>query len=123
MRQRKQSIFLLALFASVAFLSSSWAAEKVRFAITSRSVSSLPFFIALKEGFYQVEGMEVEFIHMGSQIAVTVTVAGSVEFSSTPGPAVDAAVRGVDIKVIFLVGQWPLLPLLHRETTWPERLV
>lgn len=116
MRQRNQNIFLLALFASVAFLSSSLAAEKIRLAIPSRSVSVMPFFIAFREGFYRDEGMEVEIIHMSSQIAVTATVAGSVEFSSTPGPAVNAAVRGVDLKVILVVGQRPLHDLITSPT-------
>jgi len=75
-------------------------------------VSVMPIVLALKEGFYRDEGMEVEIIHMSSQIAVTATVAGSVEFSSTPGPAVNAAVRGVDLKVIFVVGQKPLHDLI-----------
>ncbi|MBI4526520.1 MAG: ABC transporter substrate-binding protein [Deltaproteobacteria bacterium] len=72
----------------------------------------MPIFVALKEGFYRDEGMELEIIHMSSQIAVTATVAGSVEFSSTPGPAVNAAVRGVDLRIIFVVGQRPLHDLI-----------
>ncbi len=96
--------------------SSAVGAELVRFAIPSRSVSVMPMVIALKEGFYRDEGFDVEIIHMSSQIAVTATVAGSVDFSSTPGPAVNAAVRGVDLKVVFVVGQKPL----HDLMTSPE---
>ena len=111
---RNQIRFLLALSLLYSFVSTDVAAEVVRFAIPSRSVSVMPIIIALKEGFYRDEGMEVEIIHMNSQIAVTATVAGSVEFSSTPGPAVNAAVRGMSLKVIFVVGQRPLYDLITR---------
>jgi len=112
MRLRLRNRFLLASLLVCFFFPSGLSAEVVRFAIPSRSVSVMPIVIALKEGFYRDEGMEVEIIHMNSQIAVTATVAGSVEFSSTPGPAVNAAVRGVDLKVIFVVGQKPLHDLI-----------
>ncbi len=112
MRLRLRNRFLLAFLLVCFFFPSGLSAEVIRFAIPSRSVSIMPVFIALKEGFYRDEGMEVEIIHMSSQIAVTATVAGSVEFSSTPGPAVNAAVRGVDLKVIFVVGQRPLHDLI-----------
>src|SRR3989304_1730969 len=84
---RNQIRFLLALSLLYSFVPTDVAAEVIRFAIPSRSVSVMPIVIALKEGFYRDEGMEVEIIHMNSQIAVTATVAGSGRFSGTPGPA------------------------------------
>ena len=98
---------LFLLFSSV-----SAVAEKVRFAIPSRSVSIMPVFVAFKEGFYRDEELDVEIINMSSQMAVTATVAGSVEFSSSPGSATNAAVRGIDLKTIFVVGQKPLHDLI-----------
>jgi NitT/TauT family transport system substrate-binding protein len=112
MRLRLRNRFLLAFLLVCCFFPSGLSAEVIRFAIPSRSVSIMPVFIAWKEGFYRDEGMEVEIIHMSSQIAVTATGAGSVDFRSTPGPAVNAAVRGVDLKVIFVVGQRPLHDLM-----------
>src|SRR6266545_3277288 len=88
------------------------AADKVRLAIPSRSVSIMPFVVALKEGFYRKEGMDLEIIHMNSRLAVTATIAGSVEFSSIPGPAINAVIRGADLKIIFVVGQRPLHDLI-----------
>jgi NitT/TauT family transport system substrate-binding protein len=107
-----KNIFLCAFLIVSLRCSSTAAAEKIRFAIPSRSVSVMPFYIAGQEGFYRDEGLELEMIHMSSQIAVTATLAGSVEFSSTPGPAVNAAVRGVDLKAIFIVAQRPLHDLI-----------
>ncbi len=96
----------------VAFTCAAASAEKVRFAIPARSVSVMPMFIAFKEGFYRDEGMDVEIISMSSQAALTATVAGSVEFSSSLGNGINAAVRGIDLKVIFIVGQKPLHDLI-----------
>ena len=72
----------------------------------------MPIFIAFKEGFYRNEDMEVEIINMSSQMALTATLAGSVDFSSSPGSATSAAVRGIDFKTIFVVGQKPLHDLI-----------
>lgn len=116
LKNRKSFSLWLAPLLLCLFFPSGLAAELIRFAIPSRSVSVMPIIIALKEGFYRDEGMAVEVIHMSSQIAVTATVAGSVEFSSTPGPAVNATVRGMDLKVVFVVGQKPL----HDLITSPE---
>jgi len=111
MKKRTQ-IFLQGLLFLLPFTSATVSAEKVRFAIPSRSVSVMPIVIALKEGFYRDEGMEVEIIHMSSQMALTATVAGSVDFSSSPGTGTNAAVRGIDLKIIFIVGQKPLHDLI-----------
>jgi ABC-type nitrate/sulfonate/bicarbonate transport system substrate-binding protein len=105
--RRTMLCFVFLLLTSV-----SAGAEKVRFAIPSRSVSIMPIFIAFKEGFYRDEKMDVEIINMSSQMAVTATVAGSVDFSSSPGSATNAAVRGIDLKTIFVVGQKPLHDLI-----------
>ena len=94
------------------FTSATFSAEKVRFAIPARSVSIMPIFIAFKEGFYRDEGMDVEIINMSSQAALAATVAGSVELSSSLGNGINAAVRGIDLKVIFIVGQKPLHDLI-----------
>lgn len=107
-----KNIFLFALLIVSLCCFSAAAADKIRFAIPSRSVSVMPFYIAGQEGFYRDEGLELEMIHMSSLTAVTATLAGSVEFSSTPGPAVNAAVRGVDLKIVFVVGQKPLHDLI-----------
>ncbi len=104
--------YILSLLLSVVLFSHGMAADKVRFAIPSRSVSIMPFFIAFKEGFYRQEGMELEIIHMTSRLAVTATIAGSVEFSSIPGPAINAVIRGADLRIIFVVGQRPLHDLI-----------
>ncbi len=108
-RTRIVWIFLLSPFL---LLTSALGAEKVRYAIPSRSVSTLPVFVAFKEGYFRDEGMEVEIINMSSQMAMTATLAGSVDFSSTPGSVMNAAVRGLDLKVVFVIGQKPLHDLM-----------
>jgi len=72
----------------------------------------MPIFVAFKEGFYRDEDMDVEIINMSSQMALQATLAGSVDFSSSPGSATNAAVRGIDFKTIFVVGQKPLHDLI-----------
>jgi ABC-type nitrate/sulfonate/bicarbonate transport system substrate-binding protein len=91
MIQRVRRAMLCFLFLLLTSVPAS--AQKVRFAIPSRSASIMPIFVAFKEGFYRDEDIEVEIINMSSQMAVTATVAGSVDFSSSPGSATNAAVR------------------------------
>jgi len=61
----------------------------------------MPIFVAFKKGFYRDEEMDVEIINMSSQMVLTATLAGSVDFSSSPGSGTSAPVRGIDFKTIF----------------------
>jgi NitT/TauT family transport system substrate-binding protein len=98
--------FLLCL--PLLFTSDGWAQEvkkpqKLRVAIPSRSMSSFPHIVALRQGFYQQEGFDVELIVVSSGIpAVQAVVAGDLDFTTTGNVATLAALRGMPIRNVMI---------------------
>jgi NitT/TauT family transport system substrate-binding protein len=98
--------FLLCL--SLLFVSDGWAQEvkkpqKLRIGIPSRSMSSFPHIVALRQGFYQQEGFDIELIVVSSGIpAVQAVVAGDLDFTTTGNVATLAALRGMPIRNVMV---------------------
>jgi ABC-type nitrate/sulfonate/bicarbonate transport system substrate-binding protein len=90
------------------FTSAGWAQEikklqKLRVAIPSRSMSSFPHIVALRQGFYQQEGFDVELIVVSSGIpGVQAVVAGDLDFTTTGNVATLAALRGMPIRNVMV---------------------
>ena len=99
-------VFLLCI--PLLFTSAGWAQEikklqKLRVAIPSRSMSSFPHIVALRQGFYQQEGFNVELIVVSSGIpGVQAVVAGDLDFTTTGNVATLAALRGMPIRNVMV---------------------
>jgi ABC-type nitrate/sulfonate/bicarbonate transport system substrate-binding protein len=77
--------------------------QKLRVAIPSRSMSSFPHIVALRQGFYQQEGFDVELIVVSSGIpGVQAVVAGDLDFTTTGNVATLAALRGMPIRNVMV---------------------
>ena len=106
----KPTKFCLALLLCMPlfFMGHGWAQEvkklqKLRVAIPSRSMSSFPHIVALRQGFYQQEGFDVELIVVSSGIpAVQAVVAGDLDFTTTGNVATLAALRGMPIRNVMI---------------------
>jgi NitT/TauT family transport system substrate-binding protein len=77
--------------------------QKLRIGIPSRSMSSFPHIVALRQGFYQQSGFDVELIVVSSGIpAVQAVVAGDLDFTTTGNVATLAALRGMPIRNVMI---------------------
>jgi NitT/TauT family transport system substrate-binding protein len=77
--------------------------QKLRIGIPSRSMSSFPHIVALRQGFYQQSGFEVELIVVSSGIpAVQAVVTGDLDFTTTGNVATLAALRGMPIRNVMV---------------------
>ena len=77
--------------------------QKLRIGVPSRSMSSFPHIVALRQGFYQQSGFEVELIVVSSGIpAVQAVVAGDLDFTTTGNVATLAALRGMPIRNVMV---------------------
>ena len=77
--------------------------QKLRIGIPSRSMSSFPHMVALRQGFYQQEGFDLELIVVSSGIpAVQAVVAGDLDFTTTGNVATLAALRGMPIRNVMV---------------------
>lgn len=99
---------LISLF-SVASVAS---AETVKVGIPSLTVTMLPFAVARERGFFQQEGLTVELVLMPAALNIKVLLSGEIGYASTVGSAVVAAVRGIDVRVVMLFVDRPLLDLV-----------
>ena len=88
--------------------------KKVRLAIPSLSGSNMPAVVARDLGFYRQEGFETEIIVMRASLSVQALVAGSVDFTGTPGATIAAAVQGIKVSVVMAYSNKPLYDLVVR---------
>ena len=92
-------IFLVLL--TIIFLqNSAQAADRLRIGFSEliASYSSLP--LGQKRGFLQEEGLQAEFIRMGATVGLATLVTGEIDYYTSIGPGVAAALRGVPVKIV-----------------------
>lgn len=105
------SIFGLVLFFFLAFASGA-GAENVKVGIPSLTVTMLPLAVAKERGYFQQEGLNVELVLMPAALNIKVLLSGEIGYASTVGSAVVAAVRGIDVRVVMLFVDRPILDLV-----------
>ncbi len=106
------AVIALALF----FLTcaSAAGAENVKVGIPSLTVTMMPLAVARERGYFQQEGLNVELVLMPAALNIKVLLSGEIGYASTIGSAVVAAVRGVEVRIVMLFVDRPLLDLLAR---------
>jgi len=86
--------------------------KKVRFSVSSISIAEIPFKIAQVKGFYREEGLNVEVILIRGNVGFQALLGGSVDYTSAAGSTIAAAVRGIQVKLIFVVSAKPQFDLI-----------
>ena len=94
--------------------SGSGALNKVRIGIPSMSASHMPVYMAKDLGYYADEGLDTEIILMRAGVSIQALIAGSVDYTGTPGATVAAAVRGVKLLVLMGYSNKSLYDLVVR---------
>jgi ABC-type nitrate/sulfonate/bicarbonate transport system substrate-binding protein len=104
----------LALLSSCVLHSSVQAADKLRIGFSEliASYSSLP--LGQKKGFLQEEGLQAEFIRMGSTVGLATLVTGEIDYYTSIGPGVAAAIRGAPVKIVACYVPGPTATLIAR---------
>src|SRR5712692_578720 len=108
---RMASVIGVALVFFLTFASGA-GAENVKVGIPSLTVTMLPLAVARERGYFQQEGLNVELVLMPAALNIKVLLSGEIGYATTIGSAVIAAVRGVDVRVIMLFVDRPLLDLV-----------
>jgi ABC-type nitrate/sulfonate/bicarbonate transport system substrate-binding protein len=86
--------------------------ENVKVGIPSLTVTMLPLAVARERGYFQQEGLNVDLVLMPAALNIKVLLAGEIGYASTVGSAVVAAVRGIDVRIVMLFVDRPLLDLV-----------
>jgi NitT/TauT family transport system substrate-binding protein len=112
---RSRHFFFLALLAVILAASPLFAQpKKVRFSVSSISISEIPFKIAQVKGFYREEGLNVEVILIRGNVGFQALLGGSVDYTSASGSTIAAAVRGIPVKLVFICAAKPQFDMIAR---------
>lgn len=107
-------IITLLAFVAASFSATDGSAQlkKVRLAIPTVDIVTLPLKMAQAKGFYQKEGLEVEIILIAGALGVRAVLGNSVEFSTASGSILAAAARGVPVKLVSVITAKPTFDLI-----------
>jgi ABC-type nitrate/sulfonate/bicarbonate transport system substrate-binding protein len=119
-RQEWTAIVLLfvASIAACAATRSAYSAERpgkaipVRIGVVSRSTLDMPYYVARDRGFFREEGLEPEIIFIRSSLSLQAMLAGSLDFGTATGTAVNAILNGADIRVVLAMSDKPAFDLI-----------
>jgi len=76
--------------------------QKVRISISSRSNTSVPYYVAVSKGFFREEGMDVEIIQANPRLGVMALINGDVAFTGTFVSTVRGILSGFPLKIILV---------------------
>jgi len=87
-------------------------AENVKVGIPSLTVTMLPLPVAKDRGFFQQEGLNVDFVLMPAALNIKVLLSGDIQYATTITAGVVANIRGVNTRVIMCFVDRVLLDLV-----------
>lgn len=97
------SMFVIVLLALLAFYGAvSAQTQKVRISISSRSNTSVPYYVAASRGFFRDEGMDVEIIQANPRLGVMALMNGDVSFTGTFVSTVRGILSGFPLKIVLV---------------------
>ena len=105
------SVFALGLCPDI-LLAQSTHRENLRVSFASFGVIYYPHFVAKELGYYRDEGLNVEVIAMPGGLATQALVAGDLHFSTSSGSSLNASLRGIKLKVVYVNLDRPLYKIL-----------
>ena len=89
-------------------------ATKVLVSAPSKSLTWFPAFFAKEKGFYKEEGLDVDFVIMGPQLALQALVAGDVGYTTAMGSTLRGALRGLPIRAVMMICEKPHFAIVAR---------
>ena len=92
--------------------SSARAQDTVRIGVSVRNVVLLPFYYAKDKGLFDKEGLRAEIIQIRSNLQVAGVASGELDLMSGVGTAIDAARKGLSLKVVAVLYRAPLFSLV-----------
>ena len=106
-------IFLIVCF-SPTQAEAQTALQRVKIAVSSRSIAFIDLYIAQDRGFFREEGLDAELIQVSANVATAALVSGEVDALGAVGLAARASQTGLPIKVLAVTGHRALFWLVSR---------
>lgn len=83
------------------------AREKIKVLYPALGSTPTPLYVALKEGFYAAENLDVELILMASALSVRAVIAGEAHFTAAAASVLPAILAGSGIKLVIVTSDRP----------------
>jgi ABC-type nitrate/sulfonate/bicarbonate transport system substrate-binding protein len=112
MRFKFISVVIATLAATLSFCFRASAQERVRVALSVRNVVFLPFYYAKDTRIYDKHGLDVELIHIRSDLQLAGLVSGEIDFTPSVGPAGAAIANSLPVKALAILYRAPLFSLV-----------
>ena len=111
---RRITFFIAVLWAVGVFAPGLPGAQlkTVRLAYTGVSEGMIPNLIAHRKGFYKEQGLDVVDIAIRGSLGVKALIGGSVDYSTASGSTTAAALRGLGVKLTYIVSAKPSFHLI-----------
>jgi len=88
--------------------------EKVRIGYSVGGLIPFPLIVAKENRFFEQAGLDVELINIPPTIAVTALISGDIQYVIFAGTTLNAAVRGLPVKLVMVYNDRPLFSLMSR---------
>ena len=105
---------LTAMVLGLSFFSVAAAMEQVNVATPSHGLIELPVVVAMRNGYFRTERLEIQKVQIEPEVAVKALVAGEVNFSLAWEASVRAAAGGLPIKMLAAIVAKPPYVLMSR---------
>jgi NitT/TauT family transport system substrate-binding protein len=89
--------------------------EKVRIGYSVGGLIPFPLIVAKENRFFEQAGLDVEMINIPPTIAVTALISGDIQYVVFAGTTLNAAVRGLPVKLAMVYNDRPLFSLMARS--------
>jgi ABC-type nitrate/sulfonate/bicarbonate transport system substrate-binding protein len=88
--------------------------EKVRIGYSVGGLIPFPLIVAKENRYFEQAGFDVELINIPPTIAVTALISGDIQYVIFAGTTLNAAVRGLPVKLVMVYNDRPLFSLMAR---------
>jgi len=88
--------------------------ERVRIGYSVGGLIPFPLIVAKENRFFEQAGFDVELINVPPSIAVTALVSGDIQYVIFAGTTLNAAVRGLPVKLVMVYNDRPLFSLMSK---------
>ncbi len=88
--------------------------ERLRIGYSVGGLIPFPLIVAKENRFFEQAGFDAELINIPPTIAVTALVSGDIQYVIFAGTTLNAAVRGLPVKLVMVYNDRPLFSLMSR---------
>ena len=88
--------------------------ERVRIGYSVGGLIPFPLIVAKENRFFEQAGLDVELINIPPTIAVTALISGDIQYVIFAGTTLNAAVRGLPVKLVMVYNDRPLFSLMSK---------